>query len=124
MCSNIQTYLCFKVMFEDLVGEPDQNHTPDCAYKCGFDCYNLCLGLCYKIIAILCTWCIGMCFGCAYAYTTFCHIWAIIPCFKLCDICIGHAKRCLTIYFDCFCTPCCTALGSFFSQIKVTQNAA
>ena len=43
-----------QVSFEDVLAEPDAAQSIDCVWKAAYKCFNLWLGLCYKISTVLC----------------------------------------------------------------------
>lgn len=111
-----------QVAFEDVFGEPDGAHSPDCAWKCGFKCYEGGKNCCYKCITVCCTWLFGLCWGCEFACLTFYHIWYITPTMRCIEILCLSTQKIFSMVIACFVTPCMSALGMVFSNIKVTQG--
>ncbi|KAF6029501.1 CAV1 [Bugula neritina] len=110
------------VAFEDIFGEPDGVHSPDCAYKCGFMCYEGAKSICYKIITVLCTWLYGFCWGCQFAYVTCCYIWMFTPTIRMLKLVCGTCQSIYATCVECCLVPLCSSCGALFSNIKVTQS--
>ncbi|XP_067930407.1 caveolin-3-like [Watersipora subatra] len=109
------------VRFEDIFGEPDGAHSPECAWKCGFKCYEGARNICYIIISALCTWLCGCCWGCDFACMTFTYIWCCTPTIQISKLICGSCETLYSTFLNCCIGPLCSAIGLFFSNIKVQQ---
>jgi len=108
--------------FEEVFGEPEGTFSPDCAWKCGFMCYQGARKCCYAFSTVISTWCAGLFWGCFYALVSCCMIWWVTPSLKVYNICLRCCAGYITACCECTLTPACSAYGSFFSRIKVTQG--
>ncbi|KAF6029500.1 CAV1 [Bugula neritina] len=108
--------------FEEVFGEPENLHSPECAWKCGFQCYEGSRKCCYAFITAISTWCAGLTWGCCYAMMSCCMVWWATPSMKLYKICTDCCTAYYTAYYECCLVPITSALGACFSRIKVTQG--
>jgi len=108
-----------QVAFEDVFGEPDSAHSPDCAWKCGYTCYEGAKGCCYKTLSVLCIWFYALCWGCSFACITFKYIWCCTPTLKTFKLTCGVVQELFATCINCCCGPICAAYGMMLSNIKV-----
>ena len=118
----LRCVMLLQVQFEDVFGEPEGAHSPDCAWKWAYKCYEGGKNCCYKCLAICCAWFFALCWGCEFACLTFCHIWYITPFYKCLTIICTVATKLANLYFECVVGPAFAACGMLFSNIKVTQG--
>jgi len=57
-----------------------------------------------------------------FALITVVHVWVVAPFLKIFDFKVAVVKRILTGLLACTVEPVCSALGSLFSKINVSQN--
>ena len=114
--------LIIQVKFEDVFGEPEGAHSPECAWKCAFKCYEGARGCCYKCMTVLCSWLYGLCWGCEFACVTFSYIWSWTPSLRVTTMVCGIQQKFWEAMLNCCLGPCCAACGMMFSNIKVTQS--
>ncbi|VDI59893.1 Hypothetical predicted protein [Mytilus galloprovincialis] len=74
-----------KVMFEDVLGEPEGAHSIDCVWNLSYKCFNGGKNCCYKLLTTLCGLCIGLQWGCTFAQITFGHVWCFTPGLRACS---------------------------------------
>ncbi|XP_067930473.1 caveolin-3-like [Watersipora subatra] len=108
--------------FEEVFGEPDATHSPECAWKCGFNCYEGSRKCCYLFCTAISTWCAGLYWGCFYACMSCCLIWWVTPGLKCYKILFNCTMEYVTSCIDCCCGTMCSAYGNMFSRIKVQQG--
>lgn len=114
--NNINDHL--KVAFEDVLAEPEAAHSMECVWKLAYKCFNLWLGLCYKIATLLCGICIAMGWGCEFAGIAFAHIWFFTPCFRVLDINCQCAQKLYALYIHCIYDPYFEACSKVFDAFR------
>ena len=113
--------LYFQVAFEDVLGEPEGAHAMECVWRNSYKCFECCKGCCYKIMTLLCGIPMAMMWGCEFAMVTFHHDWCVTPALKMFMINCGCMQKFYSACLQCYCQPCCEAVGAIFSQIKITK---
>jgi len=114
--NNINDHL--KVVFEDVLAEPEGNHSMDCVWKNSHKCFTCCKDLCYTIMTFCCGICIAMEWGCNFAYIAFVHIWYVTPCFKCLELNCGCCQKLYGMCIHCCLDPICEAIALCFSAFK------
>ena len=115
--------LCaFQVRFEDIIGEPDSAHSPECAWKCAHMCYEGGRKCCYTVLTVLCSWLCGLCWGCEFACITFSYIYSWAPALKRFKLICGMQQKMFETCLACSLGPCCSTMGLICSKIQVVQN--
>ncbi|GFN93511.1 caveolin [Plakobranchus ocellatus] len=110
-----------RVLFEEVLGEPDGAHSINCVWNCAYKCFNGCKGCCYKLMTTICGIPLAVCWGCEFAYITFLHVWYITPCMRAYMINCGCMQKFYGTCLQCFCQPLFEAFGYCFSNIRVTN---
>jgi len=111
-----------KVMFEDVLGEPEGAHSADCVWGCAYKCFNCSKNCCYLVLTYLCAIPMSLCWGCKFACIAFCHIWKITPCLKVCQMNLGCMQKMYGYIVACMCNPICEAFALCFSKINVSEK--
>jgi len=114
--NNINDHL--KVMFEDILAEPEGAHSMDCVWQNSYKCFNCWKSLCYTIATFCCGICIAAEWGCEFAYIAFTHIWYVTPCFKVLELNCGCCQKLYGMCVHCCLDPCCEACGQLFHAFK------
>ncbi|XP_064606657.1 caveolin-3-like [Liolophura sinensis] len=112
-----------KVMFEDVLGEPEGAHSADCVWRNSYKCFNCGKSCCYKFLTYLCGILTALCWGCNFACITFEHIWCITPFLRVWAIYLGCMQKFLGQCYNCCVSPFCEACGMFFSNIRVVNSS-
>jgi len=110
-----------KVMFEDVIGEPEGVRSIDCVWRCSYKCFNGTLSCCYKCLTVVCAIPLAFCWGISFACLAFQHIWQCTPYIKYCVINMMCVRKLVVACLEGFCAPICETCGLFFSKIAV-QN--
>ncbi|XP_067930496.1 caveolin-3-like [Watersipora subatra] len=110
------------VKFEDVFGEPEGAHSPECAWKCAYKCYEGSRKCCYAVLTILCSWLCGLCWGCEFACITFAYVYSWAPNLKSYGLTCGIQRKFFEVCLGCCLGPLCANCGLMFSNIKVTQG--
>merc|ERR1711936_1073349 len=100
-----------KVLFEDVLAEPEGAHSFDC-----------CKGCCYKLLTLFCALPIAMCWGCEFAVITFQHVWYVTPCMRVYMINCGCLQKFWGNCLQCFLQPLCEACSYSLSNIRITRS--
>ncbi|CAL1528173.1 unnamed protein product [Lymnaea stagnalis] len=110
-----------KVLFEDVLAEPDGAHSYKCLWNCAYECFNCWKGCCYKTLTLLCGIPLAIYWGCEFAIITFWHVWYISPCMRAYMINCGCLQKFYGACLQCYLQPLCDACGYFLSNIRVTS---
>ncbi|XP_053377544.1 caveolin-1-like [Mercenaria mercenaria] len=110
-----------KVMFEDVVAEPEGVRSMDCTWVNGFKCFECGKNVCYRILTLFCGLCIALFWGCEFAVTSFAHIWCYTPFIRDFSIGVGCLKKIFKIVLDCCVAPVCESFGLLFAKIHIEK---
>ena len=110
-----------KVLFEDVLAEPDGAHAIDCVWRNSFKCFNCGKNCCYKFMTTLCGICIGLGWGCEFAMITFNMVWCITPMLRVLSILLGCAQKFFGSLITCCFAPVCETFGLCFSKIAISN---
>ncbi|XP_041378554.1 caveolin-1-like [Gigantopelta aegis] len=111
-----------KVMFEDVIGEPEGAHSADCVWRNSYKCFTCTKNCCYLLLTFLCAIPLSFCWGCEFAAITFEHVWQISPCLRVCMINLGCAQKFFGSLVNCCLAPVCEAVGMMFSNVRVENK--
>ncbi|XP_025107289.1 caveolin-1-like [Pomacea canaliculata] len=111
-----------KVAFEDVIGEPEGAHSPDCVWVNSYKCFNCSRDCCYAVLTALCAIPLSFCWGCEFAWITFQHVWQIGPSLRIFMINCVCAQKFFSTCLHCCLGPICETCGLFFSQITVKNS--
>ncbi|XP_060595660.1 caveolin-1-like [Ruditapes philippinarum] len=114
--NGLNTHL--KVQFEDVLAEPEGARSIDCVWKLSYTCFNLWLGLCYKLLTLCYGICIAAEWGCEFASIAFYHVWYITPILRMCEINCAVFTKVTKTCMGCCMEPCCEACGALFVHFK------
>ncbi|XP_033127403.1 caveolin-1-like [Anneissia japonica] len=109
-----------KVMFEEVLGEPDGSHSIDGVWRCAFKCFEGSRNLCYRILTAICAVPLAFCWGCEFAFLSFYHVWCVTPYLKAYIININSCKIMYRACCSACCDPCFESVGRCLSDIRVT----
>merc|ERR1712154_30274 len=114
--NNINDHL--RVQFEDVLAEPETNHSPACVWSNSYKCFNCCKKLCYTLMTLCCGICIAAEWGCEFAYIAFTHIWFVTPCFKCLEPNCGCLQKLWGMCIHCALDPMFEAVSLCCSAFK------
>merc|ERR1711976_830183 len=103
-----------KVVFEEVLGEPDGVRSIDCVWRNSYMCFNGTLNCCYKVLSILCGVPLAFCRGCEFACTACSHIWYLTPAIRGLAINCGACQKMITICLN-------SCLSPFMESSHVSQ---
>jgi len=112
-----------KVLFEDVLAEPEGAHSIECVWYNSHSCFNCYKKCCYKFMTLCCALPIAMCWGCEFAMITFQHVWYVTPCMRMFMINCGCLQKCWGNCVQCFMQPVCEACSYCLSNIRVDKQA-
>merc|ERR1711976_802134 len=113
-----------KVVFEEVLGEPDGVRSIDCVWRNSYMCFNGTLNCCYKVLSILCGVPLAFCWGCEFACTACYHVWYLTPAIHEMGIfCKTTAMQCQICLGACM-TPLMESCGMCLSQIRMRDGPA
>lgn len=111
-----------KVLFEDVLGEPEGAHSIDCVWNLSYKCFNGGKNCCYKLLTTLCGLCIALYWGCMFAQITFEQVWCVTPGLRTCSIYAGCCQKFIGIFVQCCLAPICETCGLIFSKISMSKK--
>ncbi|XP_044010623.1 caveolin-3-like isoform X2 [Aphidius gifuensis] len=117
--NNLNDHL--QVNFNEVIGEPDNIRSPECAWRLSRSCFNFSKGCCYISLSIFIAPICALFFGLAFACMSFQHIWCLGPLFKIWKISCNSVRSFFVVFANSLIRPCMESLGYFFYNIRV-QN--
>ncbi|XP_047740152.1 caveolin-3-like [Hyalella azteca] len=81
-----------KVMWNDIVGEPEGLKSLDIFWTCSRITYNVSRTFCYILLVVLLGPLIALINGLLFAILSFCQIWLVGPCLRCCKINCGTLR--------------------------------
>ncbi|XP_046573973.1 caveolin-1-like [Haliotis rubra] len=118
--NNLNDHL--KVMFEDVIGEPEGAHSADCVWRNSYKCFNCGKSCCYTFLTFICAIPLALCWGCEFAMMSFQHIWQFTPCLRMFGSYLGCYQKFFGSVINCCLAPVCEACGLCFSKIAVSNK--
>merc|ERR1712170_326813 len=100
-----------KVVFEEVLGEPDGVRSIDCVWSNSFKCFNGTLNCCYKVLTVLCGIPLAFCWGCEFACTACYHVFYITPMIRDTAIWCKQFQIQNKICLSACCSPLMESLG-------------
>ncbi|XP_011423457.2 caveolin-3-like [Crassostrea angulata] len=107
--------------FEDVIGEPDGSHSPDCVWRISAMCFKGGKACCYTILTGLCGIFIGLYWGCEFACISFEQIWCTTPMLRVFGVYLGCLQKFFGTCVSCCLAPICETCGLLFSNISVKK---
>merc|ERR1712170_34937 len=107
-----------KVVFEEVLGEPEGVRSIDCVWRNSYACFNGTLNICYKILTVLCGIPLAFCWGCEFACTACYHIWYMTPLIRDFRIHCMAFEKMLRICTESCLSPCMESCGACLSQMN------
>lgn len=118
--------ICISVLhqtaFEDVLGEPDGSHSPDCVWRISSMCFKGGKACCYTILTGICGIFIALYWGCEFACISFEQIWCTTPCIRIFGIYLGCMQKFFGTCVSCCLAPICETAGLCFSNISVKNG--
>lgn len=111
-----------KVVFDEVLGEPEGVRSIDCVWRLSYKCFNATLNCCYKCLTCVFSIPLAFCWGISFACLAFEHIWYYTPCIKMCVINLMCVRKIAVACLDAFVGPICETCGLFFSRIAVANS--
>merc|ERR1711976_849444 len=112
-----------KVLFDEVLGEPEGVRSNDCVWRNSFKCFNGTLSCCYKALTVICGIPLAFCWGCEFACTSCYHVWYATPLIRdnaiWCKAIEMQNRICLQ---GCL-SPCMESLGKCLSMISMRKGA-
>ncbi|XP_014678552.1 PREDICTED: caveolin-2-like [Priapulus caudatus] len=118
--NDINSYL--QVGYDDVIAEPEDIRSINCAWGLSAKCFNFGQNCCYKFLSLFCAPCLALCWGCQFACLAFDHIWYCTPMLKAFKLQCTMLRQFWFTTVDCFLAPCCEAVGLIFSKIKISRE--
>ncbi|KAJ8302397.1 hypothetical protein KUTeg_021384 [Tegillarca granosa] len=112
-----------KVMFEDVLAEPEGAHSPDCLWNFSHSCFNCGKTCCYNFLSSLCGLFIALAWGCEFGTVVFQHVWCYTPCLRIMAIYFVCFQKYFGTVISCCLAPLCESCGLFFSRINVYNHS-
>merc|ERR1711976_770409 len=110
-----------KVVFEEVLGEPDGERSIDCVWRNSYMCFNGTLNCCYKVLTVLCGIPLAFCWGCEFACTACYHIWYFTPAIRGLAINCGACQKMITICLNSCMSLFMESCGMCLSQINIKK---
>jgi len=111
-----------KVLFEEVLGEPDGARSIDCVWRNSYKCFNCTLSCCYKVMTVLCGIPMAFCWGCEFACLAFYHVWYYTPLVKCYTIQLLACRNLLRLCCETYIGTICESCGMFFNKIMVKSG--
>lgn len=118
--TNVEHCFC-QTAFEDVIGEPDGSHSPDCVWRISAMCFKGGKACCYTILTGLCGIFIGLYWGCEFACISFEQIWCTTPMLRVFGVYLGCLQKFFGTCVSCCLAPICETCGLLFSNISVKK---
>merc|ERR1711893_585168 len=113
-----------KVVFEEVLGEPDGVRSIDCVWRNSYSCFNGTLSCCYKVLTILCGIPLAFCWGCEFACTACYHVFYMTPMIRDTAIWCKQTEAVCRICVTACCTPIMASMGRCLGMISMKEGSA
>ncbi|XP_039251173.2 caveolin-3-like [Styela clava] len=107
-----------KVLFEDVIAEPDGSHSIDGVWSCSYKTFWAMKNCCYIFLSVLCGGPCACMWGLVFACQSFYNIWCIRPCCKSYQLNFECCANCWRTCISCYLNPIYDAVSRVFSNIK------
>jgi len=113
---------CIDLGFDDVLAEPQSAQGFEPIWRLTFVLFSQTKLWLYRIASALVAVPMALVWALVFALITVVHVWVVAPFLKIFDFKVAVVKRILTGLLACTVEPVCSALGSLFSKINVSQN--
>merc|ERR1711976_485198 len=113
-----------KVLFDEVLGEPEGVRSIDCTWRNSFKCFNGALSCCYKFLTVLCGLPLAFCWGCEFACTACYHVFYWTPMIRDTAIWCKGIEAMNRVCIEACCSPCMASLGRCLSMIRMKEGSA
>jgi len=113
---------CIDVDFNDVLAEPTSAQGFEPIWRLTYVLFSQTKLWLYRIMSALMAVPAALLWALVFALITVVHVWFVAPFLKIFDFKVAVVKRILTGLLACTVEPVCSALGSLFSKINVSQN--
>jgi len=113
---------CIDIDFNDVLAEPTSAQGFEPIWRLTFVLFSQTKLWLYRICSALLAVPMALVWALVFSLITVVHVWVLAPFLKIFDFKVAVVKRLLTGLLACTVEPVCSALGSLFSKINVSQN--
>merc|ERR1719336_1968806 len=113
---------CIDIDFNDVLAEPTSAQGFEPIWRLTYVLFSQTKLWLYRIVSALMAVPAALVWALVFALITVVHVWFVAPFLKIFDFKVAVVKRLLTGLLACTVEPVCSALGSLFSKINVSQN--
>lgn len=112
------------IQFEDVICEPDSNHSFDAVWRLTFIVFTSTKFWCYRLMAALVALPCAIFCGFNFALLTCFNVWAITPAMRILQIKFHFLKRIWSMVFRTIFDPIFQSIGMLFSNISIQHTQA
>lgn len=112
------------IQFEDVICEPDSNHSFDAVWRLTFLVFTSTKFWCYRLLAALIALPCAIFCGFNFALLTCFNVWAVTPAMRILQIKFHFLKRIWSMVFRTIFDPIFQSIGMLFSNITVQHVQA
>ncbi|XP_072291647.1 caveolin-2 [Eucyclogobius newberryi] len=109
-----------KVVFEDVIAEPDSSHSFDRVWVWSHAGFELAKFLFYRLLTALLAVPVAFLLGLLVALLSLVHIWLVMPCVHTVLMLLPSVKIVWRSLTDTFVSPLFTSAGKILSSIRAT----
>ncbi|KAJ0029079.1 hypothetical protein NQD34_004076 [Periophthalmus magnuspinnatus] len=109
-----------KVVFEDVIAEPQSSHSFDRVWIWSHAGFELVKFLFYRLLSTLLAVPLAFILGLLFAILSLIHIWLVVPCIHSVLMLLPSLKIIWRSLMDSFVSPLFTSAGKIFSSVRVT----
>jgi len=111
-----------KLQFDDIFGEPEGYHVPDCAWRTTFRVFNGTRNVCYKILATIFFIPCAIIWGLLFALLACLNVWTCVPTAKCMGIIFGWVFKMWAFVVRALFDPIFRSIGLCCGAITVRRH--